>query len=143
MRSTDLRIGHVYAVPVAPGPWCRHAVPARVMTRGTGGRTLVLLPDGLPGSPSREAQPCGSLVWVEADVLVCAWGEWPERAAAVRGDMLAAVSSVVAAIGGRGAPVLVGAGGPPVQGQSPVSRARAALNRWARPDPRHPATRRP
>lgn len=138
MRSSDLRIGHLYAVPVAPGPWCRHAVPARVMTRGPGGRTLVVLPDGLPESPSREAQPCGSLVWVDAASLVCSWQEWPARAEAARGDMVAAVASVVAAIGGRGAPVLAGVGAAhdPV---GPVSRARAALNRWARPDPRSPS----
>lgn len=138
MRSSDLRIGHLYAVPVAPGPWCRHAVPARVMTRGPGGRTLVLLPDGFPESPGREAQPCGSLVWVESSSLVCSWQEWPARAEAARGDMVAAVASVVAAIGGRGAPVLAGVGASAVDA-GPVSRARAALNRWARPDPRFPS----
>lgn len=137
MRSSDLRIGHVYAVPVAPGPWCRHAVPARVMAYGRGGRALVLLPDGLPRTPTRDTQPCGALVWVEAESLACDWGEWPARADAARGDMVAAVASVVAAIGGHGAPVLAGVGAVPDPG-SAVSRARAALNRWARPAPRFP-----
>ena len=54
------------------------------------------------------------------------------------GDMVAAVASVVAAIGGRGAPVLAGVGAP-AGTASPVTRARAALNRWARPDPRYPS----
>lgn len=138
MRSSELHIGHVYAVPVAPGPWCRHAVRARVMTRGPAGRVLVLLPDGLPESPGRDPQPCGSLVWVDSSSLLCDWGEWPARAEAARGDMVAAVASVVAAIGGRGAPVLAGVGAP-ADAASPVSRARAALNRWARPDPRYPS----
>ena len=97
MRSSELHIGRVYAVPVAPGPWCRHAVRARVMTRGPGARVLVILPDGLPESPGREPQPCGSLVWVEATSLLCDWSEWPARAEAARGDMVAAVASVVAA----------------------------------------------
>ena len=79
MRSTDLRIGHLYAVPVSPGPWCRHAMPARVMTRGPGSRVLVLLPDGLPEAGERDALPCGTLVWVDADDLACDWQDWPSR----------------------------------------------------------------
>lgn len=136
MRSSDLRVGHVFALPTAPGPWCRVAVPARVMAKGPSARVLVVLPDGLPANGFRDAQPCGALVWIDADSLSCPWEEWPARAAELRGDMVAAVSSVVAAIGGRGAPVLVTAGASAPA--SPMSRARAALNRWARPDPRDP-----
>lgn len=139
MRSTDLRIGHLYAVPVSPGPWCRHAMPARVMTRGPGSRVLVLLPDGLPEAGERDALPCGTLVWVDADDLACDWQDWPARAEVARGDLAATVSSVVAAIGGTGAPVLAAAG--PTVVVRHVSRARAALNRWARPDPRSPSDR--
>jgi hypothetical protein len=109
------------------------------MTRGPAGRVLVVLPDGLPESQGREPQPCGSLVWVEASSLLCDWAEWPARAEAARGDMVAAVASVVAAIGGRGAPVLAGVGASTSDVASPVARARAALNRWARPDPRFPS----
>ena len=137
MRSADLRVGHAYALPTGPGPWCRHAVPARVMTRAPAGRVLVLLPDGFPGTPTEDPHPCGSLVWLASDALACPWDEWPERAEAARGDMVAAVASVVAAIGGQGAPVLATAGGGGFD-ERPLARARAALNRWARPEPRSP-----
>jgi hypothetical protein len=50
--------------------------------------------------------------------------------------MLVAVSSAVAAIGGDQAQELPSSGGP----DSGISRARVALNRWARPEPRLPAS---
>jgi hypothetical protein len=135
MQSTELRIGHVYAYPLEAGPWCRHAAPARLMARGARGRALVLAPDGIPATTVREAVPRGSLVWVDAAALACLWSEWPDRARRARESALVAVSSAVAAIGGQGAPVLSGPG-IEVTGMSPFSRARVALNRWARPEPR-------
>jgi hypothetical protein len=115
-------------------------MPARLMARGPRSHVLVLLPDGMPESPTRDAVPCGSLVWIDSDSVACEWADWPARAAVVRGDMVAAVSSVVAAIGGRGAPVLAGVGGSAPADEGAFTRARSALNRWARPDPRDPFT---
>ena len=135
MQATELRIGHVYAYPLDASPWCRHAAPARLMARRAKGRALVLVPDGIPSTPVRDAVPRGSLVWVDADGLACLWNEWPERARRARESALVAVSSAVAAIGGQGAPELVGRG-IEVTGMSPFTRARVALNRWARPEPR-------
>ena len=83
-----------------------------------------------------DAVPRGSLVWIDAEAVACGWGEWPARAAAAREDMLVAVSSAVAAIGGDQAQELPSSGGP----DSGISRARVALNRWARPEPRLPAS---
>jgi len=134
MQATELRIGHVYAYPLDASPWCRHAAPARLMARGARGRALVLVPDGIPATPVRDAVPRGSLVWIDTVDLACFWSEWPARARRARESALVAVSSAVAAIGGQGAPVLAGHG-IEVTGSSPFSRARAALNRWARPDP--------
>ena len=135
MHAAELRVGHVYAFPVGTGPWYRHAVAVRVMSRGPRARVLVLAPDGIPETAVHDAVPRGSLVWIDAEGLACSWSEWPARAAAAREDMLVAVSSAVAAIGGDEAPVLpVSASG------SGITRARAALNRWARPEPRLPAS---
>jgi len=134
MQATELRIGHVYAYPLDASPWCRHAAPARLMARGSKGRVLVLVPDGIPSTPVRGAVPRGSLVWIDTVDLACLWSEWPARARRARESALVAVSSAVAAIGGQGAPVLAGHG-VDVAGSSPFMRARAALNRWARPDP--------
>ena len=134
MQATGLRIGHVYAYPLEAGPWCWHAAPARLMSRGARGRALVLVPEGVPATPVREAVPRGSLVWVDVRDLACLWSEWPDRARRARENARVAVSSAVAAIGGRSAPVLAGHG-IEVSGGSPFLRARVALNRWARPDP--------
>ena len=76
MHAAELRVGHVYAFPIGTGPWYRHAVPVRVMSRA------------------------------------------------------------VAAIGGDEARVLPSSG----SGGGSIGRARAAINRWARPDPRLPTS---
>jgi hypothetical protein len=136
MHAAELRVGHVYAFPIGTGPWYRHAVPVRVMSRGPRARVLVLVPDGIPETPVHDAVPRGSLVWIDAESVACGWGEWPARAAAAREDMLVAVSSAVAAIGGDQAQELPSSAGP----ESGISRARVALNRWARPEPRLPAS---
>ena len=68
MRARDVRIGRMYAFPTNPGPWFRYAVPARVMSRAPGNRVLVLLPDGVPATPTRGELPRASLVWVDAGV---------------------------------------------------------------------------
>jgi hypothetical protein len=134
MQTTELRVGLVYAYPLDAGPWCRRAAPARLMARGARGRALVLVPEGIPETPIRDAVPRGSLVWVDAACLACPWSEWPDRARRARENALVAVSSAVAAIGGQGAPVLAGPG--LEMSASPFAKARAALNRWARPEPR-------
>jgi len=136
MHAAELRVGHVYAFPIGTGPWYRHAVPVRVMSRGPRARVLVLVPDGIPETPVQDAVPRGSLVWIDAESVACDWGEWPARAASAREDMLVAVSSAVAAIGGDEARVLPSSG----SGVGSIGRARAALNRWARPDPRLPTS---
>lgn len=138
MQIAQVRVGRAYAFPIEPGPWCRHAVTARVMARGARGRVLALLPDGVPSSPLREAVPRGSLVWLDVTDLACPWPDWPARAAVARQSTLAAVSSAVAAIGGPGALVLQTAPHADTRSANPVARARAALNRWARPEPRDP-----
>ena len=46
MRADELRVGRLYAFPTNPGPWYRHAVPARVMAHALRERVLVLFPDG-------------------------------------------------------------------------------------------------
>jgi hypothetical protein len=106
MRARDVRIGRLYAFPTNPGPWYRYAVPARVMSRAPGDRLLVLLPDGVPASPTRPELPRASLVWIDADVLLSSWEEWPARAASTRADMTAVVARSVAALAGTGAPSL-------------------------------------
>lgn len=136
MHSAELRVGHVYAFPIGTGPWYRHAVPVRVMSRGPRGRVLVLVPDGIPETPVRDEVPRGSLVWIDAETVACTWADWPSRAATARENLLVAVSSAVAAIGGDHAPVLPSDG---AGDDGTLTRARAALNRWARPQPRLPA----
>jgi hypothetical protein len=106
MRAYELRVGRTYAYPATPGPWYRVAVPARVMSRGTRERVLVLLPDGVPSIASRPEYPRASLVWIDAEALVSSWDEWPRHAASARADLSAVVASAVAAIGGRDAPTL-------------------------------------
>lgn len=106
MRADELRVGRLYAFPTNPGPWYRHAVPARVMAHALRERVLVLFPDGVPAGPNRPELPRAALVWMDADALVAPWSEWPEIAAASRADLTAVVASAVAAIGGSGAPTL-------------------------------------
>jgi hypothetical protein len=106
MRTSELRVGRLYAFPTNPGPWYRHAVPARVMAHALRERVLVLFPDGVPAGPNRPELPRAALVWMDADALVVPWTEWPELAAASRADLTAVVASAVAAIGGDGAPSL-------------------------------------
>ncbi len=108
MRARDVRIGRMYAFPTNPGPWFRYAVPARVMSRAPGNRVLVLLPDGVPATPTRDELPRASLVWVDAGSLVSTWEEWPAHAASTRADMTAVVARSVAALAGNGAPTLAG-----------------------------------
>ncbi|MCA0330572.1 MAG: hypothetical protein LCI03_11820 [Actinobacteria bacterium] len=110
MRGSELKVGKLYAFPTNPGPWYRYAVRARVMTHGRRDRVLVMFPDGVPASPTRDEIPCAALVWVEGDALLCTWEEWPSYAAESRIDLTALVSSAVAAIGGDDAPRLVGGG---------------------------------
>jgi hypothetical protein len=105
----------MYAYPTSPGPWHRVAVPARVMSRAPRDRVLVLLPDGVPATPTREELPRASLVWVAAGALASPWEEWPEHAASARADMTAVVASAVAAIGGTRALTLVGPDDPAPQ----------------------------
>ena len=106
VRSAELRIGRMYAFPTNPGPWYRHAVPARVMAHAPRNRVLVLFPDGGPASPTRGALPRAALAWLDGDAFVSTWEEWPELAAETRADLTALVSSAVAVIGGGTAPTL-------------------------------------
>lgn len=107
MYARELRVGRTYAYPTSPGPWFRVAVPARVMSRAPRDRVLVLLPDGVPATPTRGQIPRASLVWVDATSLVSTWEQWPARAASSRADLTAVVASAVAAIGGSNALSLV------------------------------------
>jgi hypothetical protein len=113
MRARDVRIGRLYAFPTNPGPWYRYAVPARVMSRAPGDRVLVLLPDGMPATPTRPELPRASLVWIDAESLLSSWEEWPARAASTRADMTAVVARSVAALAGTGAPSLSRSAGRP------------------------------
>ena len=108
MHANELKVGRIYAYPTSPGPWYRVAVPARVMSHAPHNRALVLLPDGVPASPTSDQLPRASLVWVDAGSLVSTWEEWPAHAATARADMTAVVSSAVAAIAGHDAPTLSG-----------------------------------
>ena len=136
MHAAELRVGHVYALPTDQGSWCRHAAPVRVMSRGPRGRVLVLATEGVVPTPLREAVPRGALVWIDAETVACPWREWPARAATAREHVLVAVSSAVAAIGGEGAQVLGSSGRSESSVDGALARARIALNRWARPEPR-------
>jgi hypothetical protein len=106
MRGRDVRVGRTYAFPTNPGPWHRFAVPARVMAHAPRDRVLVMLPDGVPASPTREAIPRAALVWIGAGALASSWEEWPAHAASARAELTFAVARSVAALGGEGAPTL-------------------------------------
>jgi hypothetical protein len=92
------------------------------MSHAPRNRVLVLLPDGVPATPTRDQLPRASLVWVDAGSLVSTWEAWPARAASARADMTAVVSSAVAALAGNDAPTLTG----PNDGRRPTRW-------WSRP----------